>query len=142
MTGSSDRDAPKQHIEVAGEGGARYRVTAAASLPASPDDGPIVVEQWHGESRAWRPVPLKVGWRWVLHARGSQWPPECVDAVAWRDGALTIDYESPWHPYARSPGSPWQLDSHAKWRARYDARRQRWRLERLRLIGEDEPAKR
>jgi hypothetical protein len=142
MTGSSERGTPKQRIEIEGEGGTRFRVSGSARLPASEDDGPIVVEQWQPDSQAWLPLPLKVGWRWVLHARGSAWPPERVDAAAWRDGALTVDYESRWDPHARTPGSAWQLDSHAKWRARYDARRRCWQLQRLRLIGEDEPATR
>lgn len=90
----------------------------------------------------WRSLSLDAVWFHWHFKTASKWPPQEALGAFWRNRMFCIEYESPWQPWSKGSDWPNKLDAHALWQACFDARRQKWLLQRLRLYDRDDKARR
>lgn len=96
----------------------------------------LQVEISHDGVSKWQPLPLRVCPAHWHRARASDWPPPKALSSAIVEGFLTIEYDSVYDPWEKTP--PTALLRHARWQARYNPRWRWWTLTQLRMLGPDE----
>lgn len=75
-----------------------------------------------------RNVSLKLDIRsWLLYGWRGAWPPERALKLYNEDNSVILEYRDEWCPYDRYPDT-------SEWRARFDPRKRRWSLKRLRYL--------